>query len=347
MNKKKVALIEFYTWHSECLYSQLLFLNKSGYSTTLICDIRQKTQVEIHKLLINEIIYYDFKKFISLIKLYFLIQKRKIHCIIFNTAQGSIIWKFLLFPFSNKTKFLGILHNLKKLHNSFGQKIVSRKVKHYYLLASYLTKYFPLEKGLQCQAFSSAFMPEFTPQSLPEKYNDIWICIPGSIEYYRRDYVFLINVVQQKEFPQHIKFILLGNAQKGDGRFFIQKIIEMNLQKHFIWFNSFISNELFQSYLMASDFLLPLIHSFDRTSQDYIKNKVSGTFILSEAYGKTMLCDILFKEEEGFVYPSLFYSDITDFILLISYKLQSVASKKTDFEENRKKYIDFLEKCIE
>jgi hypothetical protein len=338
---KKLCLIEFYSWHSECLDSQIRFLSNSEYSVTLACECRQKNNVEKFRPMVAEIIYFDFKKFASIFKLWFYLIKNKIDIVVFNTAQGSVAWKFMLLPFPKTMKFFGLIHIVKKLETSFGQKIINRKLKNYYLLAEYLENYFPKDQKLKKHSFSSAFFMPFERQTFPKKVDDCWICVPGHLEYKRRDYDFLLSVVQRAGFPKNTKFILLGNSQKGDGQIIMQKIKDRGISGFFICFDGYIPDDEFQSYLNVSDFLLPLIHG---NLAEIYKYQISGTFVLSDAYGKTMLCDEAFSHVKGFEYNALYYKTEDDFIRLLQEKQPPLPARNIDFEENRLKYINFLKK---
>jgi len=287
--------------------------------------------------LITDLIYFEFKKLGSLFMLRSFLIKNQIDNVIINTAQGNVAWKFMLLPFPKKIQFFGIIHNVKKLYKSFGQKNISRKIKHYYLLAEYLENFFPQTQKLQKQSFSPAFFRPFEQQIFPEKGDDCWICVPGGIEYKRRDYDFLFSVFQQADIPKNTKFILLGNAQKGDGQAVVQKIKSAGLTDFFIWFEDIIPNDTFLSYVNISDFLLPLIHG--NLAENYMKYKISGTFVLSDAFGKTMLCDEVFSQVKGFDYNALYYKNEEDFIRLLQEKKAVFIVRNVDFEENRLKYV--------
>ena len=339
---KKICLIELYSWHSECLYSQILFLNKSGYNTCLVCDVRLKPIADDFRPLVADVIYFDFKKLGSLFKLWYFLIKNHIRKVIFNTAQGSIILKFMLLPFPKKMQFWGIIHSVNKLGKSTGQKIISRKVKRYYLLAEYLENHFPQISKLQKQSFSTAFSMPFEHQTYHEKGNNIWLCIPGNVEYKRRDYDFLLSAVRRADFPQNIKFILLGNSRKEDGQAIRQKIKSDGLSDFFIWFDKYIPDNIFHSYVQASDFVLPLIHG--NLTEIYAKYQISGTFVLSDVHGKTMLCDSVFQQVNGFQYNAFYYGNEDDFVRLLNEKPQALPARKVDFEKNRLKYVNFLER---
>jgi hypothetical protein len=238
-------------------------------------------------------------------------------------------------------KIAGIIHNTRKLVSSTGQKIISKKIKSYYVLADYMEHSFPQIKGIKQQHINCAYNPSFPKRKLNKASNEIWVTIPGSIEYKRRDYDFLLTLIEHKEKTQNIKFILLGNSSRFEGPLFIDKIKENGVENNFIWFESFVPNDLFYNYMIQSDFLLPLIHPSTPSANDYLKYKVSGTFIQSQAYSKLMICHQMFNQP-GFSYPSKFYQNAEEFIQILKENKGTKQIVKPDFRTDSKNYFNFL-----
>lgn len=338
--KDKVALIEFYPFHSELLYSQLLFLYKSDCTPILICNKDNGIDFETIKSL-TTIKTYDFQKPYSLLKVWYFLLSSKINRVVFNTAQGPSVLKFSLLPFPKRIKFSGILHNTNKLNSSFGQKIISKRVKSYLVLASYMKAYFPEKKGLSSIHINCAYAPSFNNSGIIKPENEVWIGVPGSIKYKRRDYDFLLELVSDTSFPDNIKIVLLGNASKHEGPTFINKIKELGLEQKFIVFNNFVPDSQFQSYMKTFDFLFPLIHPSTPSADAYLKYKASGTFIQSSSYSKPMLCHKMF-DSKLFDYAALFYSTSAELIKIL--KLNKKPSNKPApvFELDRTNYYNFV-----
>jgi len=336
-SSKKVIIIEFYNYHSECIYPQVIYLTKSGYEVEVICSNNTLVNIEyLNK--ICKIKAYNFSKTTSYIKLWFyLLKERKnTSAVILNTAQGSKVLKFTVLPFFKSINFFGIIHNLKKLEKSKGQKLISRKISKYLVIAEYL-KDTEIGKKYQIPSINTSLFPNFELCETIEKGNDIWIAIPGNIEIKRRDYNWLIDTCQNYKLS-NIKFILLGNSKKGDGIYVIQRIKDLNLENQFLWFDSFIKQETFNTYIEKSDYLLPLLNP---DSNEYLKYKLSGIFTLSEAFNKPMILHSNFKLLEKY-YCCLFYNNLDDFISLISTK-PNVECKSIDFEKNRIKYLEAIQ----
>lgn len=340
--KEKTALIEFYPYHMELIYSQIAFLKESKIPFTFITDQRNSEKMEFIKD--EEVIFYDFKKTRSLWKLWIHILKEGYNHLIFNTAQGNKMLKFSFFPLPKKITKVGTIHNVNKLYNSFGQWIISRKIKSYFVLTSYMKKNFPKGSKVECEKINYSYLPpEQEKTVLNKSLYECWLAIPGSIEYKRRDYDYLFQLAQNTKFPENCKFILLGNALKGEGPRFIKKIKELGIQDKFIWFEGFVPNSLFNAYMNKIDYLLPLIHPSIPAAYDYLRYKVSGTFLHAKAFSKPMICHNMFNIDE-FDFPAVFYQTPQELIQIVKTKEGTPIIEPGDFDADREKYISLIEK---
>ncbi|MDR1984238.1 MAG: glycosyltransferase [Prevotellaceae bacterium] len=337
---KKIVLVEFFPYHTECLYSQLLFLKSGNYSITLVCDIRVEKIVKGFGVDGIDFLFFDFKKLKSLFKFRKFLLKEKINQLILNTAQGSIPLKFIFLPLPKSVRLAGIIHDTEKVLKSRGQKIICSKLSAYYVLAPYV--YIPDNTGLKATYFEPAFYPSFSMPEIEKYKDDIWLCVPGTPEYKRRDYHFLLAFAQHPNLSERIKFVLLGNSRQKDGIDFIKKIHDATLEKRFIYFEYFASDELFHSYIKKSDYIFPLIHPDTPDAESYTKYKISGMFPLAKAYHKTMLCHQIFEQTENFLYRTLFYKTADELIDLLNETKQPEIDYFADFEENKNRYLSVL-----
>lgn len=340
---KHIILIELYSYHTECLYSQILFLKSAGYQVTLVCDKSVEKIVRDFPLEIK-IVFYDFSNFISFFSLRSFILRCNFNRVVLNTAQGNRALKFLLQWFPRRIHFFGVLHDTSKLKTSFGQKIISRKVRSYFVLSKYVYLSAPRLKNISIQYFNPSFFPSYVSQEkeVPFKGDTLWIVVPGSLEYKRRDYDFLINFSKNTPLNK-LKFILLGNSNKGDGNEIVDELKKYELDKHFTFFNEFVPNYLFEYYLKNADFLLPLINPGIKNFESYMKCKISGMFPLSFSYQVPLLCHNMFQSVDGFDYPALFYdSDQALCEIIVEGKPNDIVNKVI-FEEEKDRYISFIE----
>lgn len=336
-----VALIEFNNYHAECLRAQINYLLESGYRIVLICNVKQKNNVECYRESVSEIRYVDTHKISDLIKTRSYIIRSDINNVIFNTAHGSAVLKLCLMPFPSRINFVGTIHNLRKIKESFGQKIINRRLSGFYVLAQYLKHNAEKYSKLKCAAFSASVLPKTSTVDIDKKEDEIYLVVPGSIEYKRRDYEFLKKIATYPT-DKKLKIILLGNAQKGNGPDFIEWIAKNKLDDKFIYFDRFVSNEVFDSYMHKCDYLLALIEPDSIGAEDYINHKISGTFIQAVSYQKSMLCNSIFKGIANFDYNAIFYTDIDELFDLIDNKSTASKPADIDFERNRREYISLL-----
>lgn len=339
-----VFLIEFNTWHGECLEPQIEYLVASGHSVELLCTSRNLASVS--QTALNDVRHTELpsKKGIKNI----LVVWRKIWSarpdfVILNTAQGSEALKLSVLPMPKGVKFIGTIHNLQKLTKSLGQKIIDRRMSGYYVIANYLLSSLRGKTTKPCQYYSPLSKTATGPTDeniIKAKGTDIWLCIPGAIEYKRRNYDALLGLAAAQELKK-AKFVLLCNKNKGDGPDFMRKVEERNLSDRFITFSGYVEPDVFDQYIRASDYLLPLIDGAMAGGEAYKTSKASGTFTLSAAYGKTMLCDNFLKGIEDFDYPCLFYSDVADLARIVR-SGEKANFAGFDFEAERRRYDGLL-----
>lgn len=340
---KKIALIEFNTFHTECLYSQILFLQEAGYQVTLICNNRVRDIISDFNLN-TDTHYFDFSKFSSLIRARSLLIRQKIDRAVLNTAQGNIPLKFMMLPFPRKIRFFGVIHNTGKLESSFGQKLISRKIRSYFVLSRYQYLHTLGRYKYSFSYFNPSFFSDYNLDNLTELKDDkLWVAIPGALEYKRRDYNFLFDFLREYN-DDKLNFILLGNSSKNEGPDIINKIKKYKLERNFTYFDKFIPNSIFHSYLRKADCLLPLIHPETEGADSYTKNKISGMFPLSLTYNVSLLCHEIFRGIEGFDYPALFYNDKNELGNILKKSLEIEHTFKLSFEEEKNRFIQFIER---
>lgn len=344
----KIAIVELSVSHEECIYSQVSFLKEDKNEVSLIVHPNIKKQIAYTDLLSNiDIVDFDnLKGFKSLKKQLALAkQLNKFDKVILNTASSSKqlrnIACFLLF---SKVECIGVLHNTKKLQKSFTQKVISFKIKKYFVLSDFLKNNAIVKNPkIKLESFYPIFFPDYQKDKLSKNENDIWFCIPGRVEFYRRDYFFLINQLDKKEISKNIKFIILGNINTKDGLLFRTEIEEGKLANHFVFFDKFIENDLYYKYIKASDYILPLLKKEDVS---YLKYKISGTFNLAYGFKKIIFFNEFYSEVNDLSKNGISYDDssfIQKLNTIDSLQLKDVyADKKWSFKYQQEKYMNFI-----
>ncbi|WP_373518853.1 hypothetical protein [Pricia sp.] len=346
----KTAIVEIRESHEECICTQLSFLKDAGHKVTLILHPILAQQITDYANLADEVIYFDFdhQDFFKKLRLQWQLfgMLKKFDLIVFNTAHSySVVRNLTVLLRFAEVACVGILHDTKKLLSSSTQSIISQKVKKYFVLNDALL---PLHKNtgaIKVQSFYPIFFPEYEP--LPVyKQNDIWIGIPGRVDYDRRDYDFLVNAIAEIPTLDRVKFIILGKVDRNNaaGKRFYDSLEKSGQLGRFKLFHSFVENRDFHSYLAACDYIMPLL----KPNADYLKYKISGTFNLAFAHKKTMLCHTFFqdipdlKENSCFFDPATFPQLISD---IDTGNLKSPATysdPKWSYRFQQSRYIDFI-----
>lgn len=338
--KTKVALIELFNYHSEVLYSHIKFLKDAN--TEIIVFVDESSRKAMSDLGLNvDTYFFDFNKFSSLLALRTFIIKNNFDKVIVNTLQGSRALKFSILPFPKRIKFVGVLHNTSKLETSFGQKIISKCINRFFLLAKYVSVPENVSANIEVSYFNPCYFANYENREL-SKGDEIWMTIPGGVSLRKKDFDFLIKLAQHPMLKENVRFVLLGNIKRDNGPELYEKLKEKNLLDRFKIFDSFIPNELFHSYIQQSDYLMPLIHPNTPQGEKFTKNKISGTFTLAMGYGIAMLCHKMFENIEGFEYSTLYYESLDQCVGLINSNEKSTVVNRADYEDDRNRYLSFI-----
>lgn len=342
-----VIVIEFNEWHGECLEPQIEYLKSSGYSILLFCTPKARSAISDAAVL-EDVGYSECprkKGLKNIIAAWRLIWRERPDFVIMNTAQGSEALKLSLLPMPRRTAFVGTLHNIDKLKSSFGQKVINARMAGYYVAAEYLLSAIRGATDKPCQFYSPLDKRANATATVPKADGQVWLCVPGAIEYKRRDYEALLRFASSPSLKR-AKFILLCNSGKGDGPQFMRQAEERGLSDRFVTFDHFVEAGTFDRYIRESDYLLPLIDSKMEDGGCYKTSKISGTFTLSKSYCKTMLCDDFLRGTGHFDYPCLYYSDETELARIIGSGDKAECSP-LDFEAERKRYVSLLAELVQ
>lgn len=341
----KIALVEINNSHDECLYTQLIHLKNQGYKVDGFFHPTIANQVTSFSHLFGEIKIINFenvnffKRIELIIRLYN--NLKQYDKIIINTVRSSVIRDLMLLLLLNsKTECIGTIHNTKKLNTSFTQKIINLKIKKYFVLADHL-KTNPV-KNIQTESYYPIYFLNQEYVNLKKNKFEKWICIPGRVEFKRRNYLGLIKMLKNSEINSNIKFIILGNINTKDGQIFKAKIKKNKLDDKFILFNQFIDNELYYNYLYSSNYVLLLLHQ----DSSYLKYKIAGSYNLAYAFKKPLIYREYYKSIRDFKENGISYKD-TNFIKIINNlpltdTKNIYTNKKWHYSFQQKKYINFI-----
>lgn len=269
--------------------------------------------------------------------------------VIFNTAEGRQVKKLLKYKYPKNIEFIGTLHHTKKLSTNIDQKIITRKIKKYYILSSYLHKNIKsrFHKKLKFKVFYPIFFPALKSIRIDKPQNEICITIPGSVELKRRDYLSLLSILKKKNLSEDIKFIFLGSSHHTNGAYsFINELIKNKTINNCLklW-DSFIDDETYNAYLIYSDYIMPLIHP-EHKSFKFYKNRITGAFNLAFGYKKILLMHDYYNNNEDFINNSIFYNhnNLEDILNSLTHPNTSniYSEEKWNFDFQAKNYCELL-----
>ncbi|HEY4784421.1 MAG TPA: hypothetical protein VIH57_00165 [Bacteroidales bacterium] len=332
----KIALIELDdSPHDVNFYSQVRFLKSvSNTHVTLICSDALKERLGLYNNLVDNIQFVKKKLGIfDLLRLRKYLVNERFDKVIFNTAHGNQIKILVSMPFPKYMEFIGISHYPDKFKTSNSQKLISRRVKKYFLLNDYLLQDIGSNPGLKISTTYFIFYPELAKIPLGKKNDEIWICIPGVVEFYRRDYESLLKEIERKGLNSKVKFILLGSSKhkNGAGTPLKEIISGLGLDDHFKLWDGFVGLEEFYSYIHESDFIMPLIHPSHESFGVY-KNQISGAFNLAFGFKKMLLMEESFRQYDDFKNNSVFY-DVENILKTIN--SLELPDKKNVYKEDK------------
>ena len=319
--KTKVAVIELGDSHEECLESTLWFLREQ-YEVHLYVSATLKSRIAHLRTYCDrvEIVKYNSRE-VSIKASFSLatkLRKNAYKAIFLNTAQGRI--KFLcLFSMFTKSKFVGILHNIKKLQKGWGQKLISNRVSQYFVLNDYLVE--PAQKltKIPVRAYYPIFYQATSDMPIEKPEGQRWISVPGRVDNKRRDYSFLMQLAHVLKSSSEYKFIILGNIQAtADGRELLNQIEHAGLTQSFKTFSTFVDTRIFLAHLKKSDIILPLITPQIKDFDNYLKSKISGSWNMAFAFHKPMLVHPAFLKHADFEENALTIEKIPDKRTLLS-----------------------------
>lgn len=352
----KVALVEFNPYHDECLYSQMKFLGESGHSVLLV--VSQQIHERGGKLIPmaeHTVIFRQssqknlFTRMAFIFGLNRLLARHKVEALVFNTAssRGEVI--LLGHLMKGRTKLFGILHNLKKVNHSFSQKLINRAIKKFFVLNDFLSDAVPLDDpSIRLKSFYPIFFPEFQNTVPPKPKEEVWISIPGKLDFGRRDYYLVARALVQTRAKSNIKILVLGSASLEDPKIkeFLEFIKIHGLQDHFVTFDAFLEEGAFHGFLKKTDHILIPMES---VGDDYAKYKIMGCY--NQAFGHKigLITPVGLGHIPDLKAHSILYQGVDGLSKVLEnlndrkIDKKNYASKKWDFEEQRNNYISFLE----
>lgn len=352
------ALVEFSTSHLICLQSQIRFLTEAGATVELFLSTHARERATFltgadrtHYL---DVQYGLQGRWRTVIALRRALGELGVDAVVFNTAEGNHVRDFSLIA-PPGVLYAGFLHHTNKMGGSFTQRLISRRIRRYYVLMDYLLDGLPDSTGCRFSAVSPIFHGSNIPPpgETAKPPGEVWICIPGEVEFRRRDYQGLAEAVRTTGPDPRIRFILLGSARTPDSAAFEELLARSGRRSQFLVFPDYVSQEVFAGYLARCDLILPLTHPGIGLYNDYRHHQVSGSFLEALAYSVPMLLDRSWTGVREFEEISLFYDreelipTLNDLALdgrpLSRLRERYARSRVFSFTEQQRRFLEMLE----
>ena len=331
---KNVAVIEIGGSHDECLLSQFFALKQAGCRIHFVGteELWQRNQV-FHSL-VDAFVPLKVGRgaiadFMTTRRLNGYFTTKGIEKVILNTAQGGHI-RNLCVTAKNSTEFIGIIHTLRKFNGSFTQRVISRKVKKYFVLNTFFIDHILPQKGIQLEAFYPLRFPTFEHSSKETK-PFIQIAVIGGVENRRKDLMGSLPLMESI-LGLDIRIVFLGKSdpKKEEVIAFKKALEEMGLQEKVILFDDFVDAQRFDEVLKSTDFIWPMVHPETESAKEYFRNQIPGALNVALGYNIP-----LFVHRE-------YASSWSDLHTAATYELETFRQDLEKAIENRNKLSDDL-----
>ena len=304
---KRAAFIELTIAHSECIYSQLLYLKTSGYHVELICNAVHVCNVVNMKQIADKTTFITVeRKYYDTICDYII--RQRFDKIIIGSAfykhYGNMVNR--LTAGGCRADLFAVLHSLDKLVRTDGRLRRMGKIDRFFVLADYVAANAPRQIGFEYAAIPLIFQPDYPSVPIDKPDGEIWIAVPGAVNFKRRDYMALIPP-ERCRYAENIKFILLGWDYGDKTIAFRNKLKDRGVDRNFIFFPRYVDVAAFQSWIMKCDYVMPLIHEGCDSFKDYMSVKITGNLNVALTYRKPMLCDVAFGAIDEYAAHSILY----------------------------------------
>ena len=229
----------------------------------------------------------------------------------------------------------GVIHNLAKLKRfSWLQWRMLGHLRFFWVLRPGLYERLPERYRTRADyLWVGTYPPSLEariPPIIPEV-DRVWIAIPGRIEYKRRDYRMLLEVLERLRQRERFQFVLLGASEgaHSDHADFSRLVREKHREENFISFSGVVPFPLYHAYLRLSLAVLPLIHPHRYAEHKvYLDEQISGSFPMAQAHRKPLFLHRSFAGERDLADCSFFYDDADG----LAYLLESLAEDRLEMQ---------------
>jgi hypothetical protein len=347
-----IALIEIGGSHDECLLSQMHAIKSTGRKILLITSTEILERNPDFNNYIDDTLFVDMsgsktERAKEVSRIWKKLKASKCEKVVLNTAEGNVVRLLSLKALFNKMKFIGIVHNTRKLQKSFTQSVINLKIKKYLMLSENLVNSISPPSKIKVNYFYPLRFPELTP-TVEKRFKSVVII--GGVERRRKDLDGFIEIAQQVK-GKDVRFVFLGksNAELDDVKDFHKAIKSKGLSDKVVTYDHFVSQSEFNAQLHNADLILPIVHPNTKSAEEYFKSRISGAMSVSFGYKIPMLLHESFEQIEEMKTAS-FYYNLENFGERLTVSLSGIDSKKEEMLANQnysaeyqeKRYLEFL-----
>ena len=285
---KNVAVVEIGGSHDECLLSQFFALKHAGCRIYFIGTEELWQRNQSFYSLVDTFVPIKVGRgavadFMTMRRLNSYFHAHHIEKVVLNTAQGGHV-RNLCITAKKSTEFIGIIHTLRKFNGSFTQKVISRKVKKYFVLNTFFLDHISPQKGIRLEAFYPLRFPTFENSSRVTK-NFTQIAVIGGVENRRKDLMGSLPLMESIS-NRNIRIVFLGKSdpKKEEVIAFKKALVERGLQEKVILFDDFVDAPRFDEVLKSTDFIWPMVHPKTDSAKEYFRNQIPGALNVSLGY---------------------------------------------------------------
>ncbi len=219
---------------------------------------------------------------------------------------------------------VGVIHDLAKVRRfSWLQWQMLRHLRFFWVLRPGLYARLPKKYQEKADFLWSGVYPTSLEGQIPTLSGEpgkVYLCIPGRVEYKRRDYRMLLEVIELLKDPERFRFILLGPAEgeHSDYADFYGQLREKGWESLFVSFAGIVPFPEYHAYVRMSQAMLALIHPHRyEQHREYLEEQISGSFPLAQAHRKPLLLHRSFAGEADLVGCSYFYETVAELVELL------------------------------
>lgn len=288
---RRIVIFEFNDFHTGIfpIYHQYLpaLLNDKHLKLTFFTvphAVKELQETGINVQPITSGLFHYILKKLHLMPLYLKWKTQKIikcykpDVVIFNSIEPYCNFELFRQVLSKKHINIAILHNPEL----FEKEDKPANCLYFVLSDIIYKKYLNSVDGYMLPFMASQHI--LSKQYALEKERLIMVGIQGHVDFYRRDYLFLIEI--SKEFKKRrinrCVFNIIGCLHKEQ----LEAVVkEENLSMYFI-FHSHLIDQQFSEEINRCDYIMPLL---GKEHQKYYKDKATTSLFFSAAYNKPMI----------------------------------------------------------